>query len=61
MYQFYFTISKMNETINTFFVSPVILTSYFDVMLNNAVEVSVFVSGCCHEKIHCLWLSENGF
>ena len=34
MYQFYLKISKINEKVNTIFISPKTLTSYFDVALN---------------------------
>ena len=34
MYQFNLEISKINEKVNTIFISPVMLTSYFDVALN---------------------------
>ena len=48
MYQFYLRIGKINEKGNTIFISPVTLTSYFDVTLNkrNAGQGSVF----------CVWL-----
>ena len=48
MYQFYLKIGKINETVNTIFIFPVSLTSYFDVTLNkrNAGQRSVF----------CVWL-----
>ena len=56
MYHFYLKISKINEKVNTIFISPKILTSYFDVALNkrNAGQGTVFrvklfscnVSGC---------------
>ena len=48
MYQFYLTVSKINEKVNTLFISPVTLTSYFDVALNkrNAGQGSVF----------CVWV-----
>ena len=44
MYQFYLKISKINEKVNTIFISPVTLTSYFDVALNKvyAEQGSVF-------------------
>ena len=44
MYQFYLKISKINEKLNTIFISPETLTSYFDVALNkrNAGQGSVF-------------------
>ena len=44
MYQLYFQISEINEKVNTIFISLVMLTSYFDVMLNkgNAGQGSVF-------------------
>ena len=44
MYQFYLKISKINETVNTIFISPETITSYFDVSLNrrNAGQVTVF-------------------
>ena len=34
MYQFYLKISKINEKVNAIFISPEMLTSYFDVALN---------------------------
>ena len=54
MYQFYLKISKINEKVNTIFISPETLTCYFDVALNkrNAGQRSVFyvwsfnISGC---------------
>ena len=48
MYQFYLKINKINEKVNTVYLSPVTLTSYFDVTLNkcNAGQGSVF----------CVWL-----
>ena len=44
MYQFYFKISKINEKVNTIFISPETLTSYFDVKFNkrNAGQGAVF-------------------
>ena len=44
MYHFYLKISKINEEVNTIFISPETLTSYFDVALNerNAGQGSVF-------------------
>ena len=44
MYQFYHKISKINEKVNTIFISPQMLMSYFDVALNkrNAGQVAVF-------------------
>ena len=44
MYQFYLEISKINEKVNTVFISPETLTFYFDVALNkrNAGQGSVF-------------------
>ena len=33
MYQFYLKISKINEKVNTIFISPMTLTSYFDIVL----------------------------
>ena len=44
MYQFYLEISKINEKVNTTFISLETLTSYFDVALNkrNAGQGSVF-------------------
>ena len=53
MYQFNLKIGKTNEKVNTIFISPVTLTSYFDVTLykRNAGQRSVF----------CVWLfSCNG-
>ena len=48
MCRFYLIVSKINEKVNTNFISPVTLTSYFDVALNkrNAGQESVF----------CVWL-----
>ena len=48
MYQFYHKISKINENVKTIFISPVTLTSYFDVALNkhNAAGGSLV----------CVWL-----
>ena len=48
MCRFYLIVSKINEKVNTIFISPVTLTSYFDVALNkrNAGQESVF----------CVWL-----
>ena len=56
MDQFYSEISKINENINTIFITPVTLASYFDVALikRNAGQGSTFcewlfscnVSGC---------------
>ena len=62
MYQFYLKISKINVNVYTIFISTVMFTSYFDVVLykHNAGQGSVF----------CVWLfscndamslSENGF
>ena len=34
MYHFYLKISKINEKSNKIFISPEMLTSYFDVALN---------------------------
>ena len=58
MYQFYLKISKINEKVNTIFISPEILTSYFDVALNerNAGQGSLF-----YATIQNILLSENGF
>ena len=44
MYQFYLKVSKINEKVNTIFISPETLTSYFDAALNkrNAGQGSVF-------------------
>ena len=44
MYQVYHKIIKINEKINTIFISPVTLTSKFDIPLNkrNAGQGSVF-------------------
>ena len=44
MYQFYLKISKINENVNTIFISPETLTSYFDVVLNkpNVGQGAVF-------------------
>ena len=48
MYQLCLKISKINEKVNTIFISPVTFTSYFDVALNkrNAGQWSLF----------CVWL-----
>ena len=48
IYQFYLKISKINEKVNTIFISPQTLTSYFDAALNkrNAGQGAVF----------CVWL-----
>ena len=48
MYQFYLKMDKINEKVNTVYLSPVTLTSYFDVTLNkrNAGQGSLF----------CVWL-----
>ena len=56
MYQFYLTVSKINEKVNTLFISPVTLTSYFDVALNkrNAGQGSVFCVWVFHATIQCL-------
>ena len=55
MYQFYLKISKINEKVNTIFISPETLTSYFDVALNgrNAGQGSVFYvwSFSCNDSI----------
>ena len=44
MYQFYHKISKINEKVNTIFISSETLTSYFDIALNkhNAGQGTVF-------------------
>ena len=44
MYQFYLKIGKINEKVNTIFISPVPSTSYFDVAINkrDASQDSVF-------------------
>ena len=44
MYQYYHKISKINEKVNTIFISPEPLTSYFDAALNkrNADQGAVF-------------------
>ena len=44
MYQFYLKISKINEKVNTIFISPEMLTSDFAVKLNkrNAGQGAVF-------------------
>ena len=34
MYQFHLKISKINDKVNTIFISPEMLTSYFDIALN---------------------------
>ena len=49
MNQFYLKISTFNENINTIFISPVTLTSYFDVALNkrNAGQGSAFGVWLC--------------
>ena len=43
MFQFYLKISKLNEKVNTIFISPEMITSYFDVALDkpNAGQWSV--------------------
>ena len=55
MYKFYLEISKINEKVNTIFISPETLTSYFDVGLNkrNAGQGSVFYvcSFSCNDSI----------
>ena len=55
MYQFYLKISKINEKVNTIFISPETLTSYFDVALNkrNADQGSEFYvwSFSCKDSI----------
>ena len=55
MYQFYFEISKINEKVNTIFISSETLTSYFDVALNkrNAGQGTVFYvkSFSCNDSI----------
>ena len=55
MYQFYLEISKINEKINTIFISPETLTSYFDVAVNKryADQGSVFYecSFACNDSI----------
>ena len=64
MYQFYHKISKINEKVNTSFISSETLTFYFDVALNkrNAGQVAVLrVYDCFHATIQSLCLSENGF
>ena len=38
MYQFYQKISKVNEKVNTIFIAPETLISYFDVALNKRNE-----------------------
>ena len=45
MYQFYLKISEINDNVNTIFISPKTVTSYFDVALNNrnAGQGSVFL------------------
>ena len=57
MYQFYLKIGKINEKVNTIFISPETSTSYFDVALNkrDAGQVSVFYvwSFSCNDSI-CL-------
>ena len=44
MYQIYLKISKINAKVNKIFISPEMLTSYFDIALNkrNAGQGSVF-------------------
>ena len=55
MYQFHLKIGKINEKVNTIFISPETLTSYFDVALNkrNADQGSVFYlwSFSCNDSI----------
>ena len=56
MYQFYLKIGKMNEKINTIFISFETSTSYFDVALNkrDAGQGSVFYvrSFSCSDSIY---------
>ena len=63
MYQFYLKISKINEKVNTILISPETLMSYFDVALNNVMQVKGLYSRYArfHAMIKYLWLSENGF
>ena len=56
MYQFYLKISKINEKVNTVFISPETLTSYFDgvaLSKRNAGQGSVFYvwSFSCNESL----------
>ena len=55
MYQFYLKIGKINAKVNKIFISPEMLTSYFDVALNkcNAGQGSVFYvwSFSCNDSI----------
>ena len=54
MYQFYLKISKMNEKVNTIFISSEMLTSYFDVQLNvMRVKGLYSVYGCFLATIQC--------
>ena len=48
MYQFYPKISKTNEKVNTIFISPVTLTSEYDVALNKR--------NACQGSVFCVWL-----
>ena len=54
MYQSYLKISEINEKVNTIFISPEMLTSYFDAGLNkrNAVQGFFYVwSFSCNDSI----------
>ena len=53
MYQFYIKISQINEKVNTIFISPETMTSYFDVALNkrNAGQGAVFRVWLFHATI----------
>ena len=61
MYQFYIKIGKINEKVNTIFIPPETLTSYFDVALINVMQVKGLYStnGRFHATIQYLWPSEN--
>ena len=63
MYQFCLKIGKLNEKVNTIFISPVTFTSDFDVAFNkiNIGQGSVFCVWLFHAMIPCPWPSENGF
>ena len=55
MYKFYLEVSKINEKVNTSFISAETLTSYFDVAFNkgNAGQGSIFYvcSFSCNDSI----------
>ena len=62
-YQLCLKISKINEEVNTIYISPKTSTSYFDVSLNkrNADKGSVFCVWMFSCNDSSLWLPENGF